>query len=924
MKVVLIDAYSLIYRAYHALPSDLATSKGEKTNAIYGFCNMLVQVINRENPDSIAVAFDVGKAFRHDEFVEYKAQRAPMPDDLQAQIGRVRQVIAAFDIPVYEVPGYEADDVIGSLAKKLSSQGHQVVIVTGDKDFLQLVSDSVSVVLPARGRFSEVQVYTPDLVRQQYGFDPRYIVDFKALMGDASDNIPGVPGVGEKTARSLIQTFGSLQNILENVDSIKPERIRNAIKEHQSQLIQNLRLATIVTDIDVDIEPVISRAWAPDMQKVNEIFRELEFRSLMYRLPKYFEPQNTSSEKVAPVERNEQPQIQEKYEIVSDQESLRRLVRDLLAKEYIAFDTETSGKNVMESDLVGVSFSPEAGTAYYFPINGFSDDGTKDLLDELSPLLEGGPKKIAHNAKFDYMALYKHGIRVSPLYFDTSIAAFLLNETSVGLKDLAATRLGIQMTTIDSLIGKGKNQKTMLEVSVDECARYACADADMTFRLFTMLEKEIAERKLQDLFYTLEMPLVPVLADMEMTGVAIDADALKSLSTKLYEQIRDIESQIYEIAGYEFNLKSPQQLSKFLFQDLGLKGIRKTSKGYSTDAATLEALSGQHPVIDLILSYRQLTKLKDTYVDALPLMVSRSTGRLHTNFSQTSAVTGRLASSDPNLQNIPIRSSLGKEVRKAFVAGSPEKNNAIFDEPSVLLSADYSQIELRVLAHVTDEPKLKEAFSRDIDIHALTASRLFGVPIESVDDNMRRMGKTINFGIIYGMSGFRLARDTGLEQREANLFVKRYMDQFPRVKAYFEQLIKEAEKKGYVETPLGRRRYLPDITSSNPQRREAARRAAINMPIQGMAADIIKQAMIDVHSALEREGIKAKMILQVHDELLFEVAESQLDRAAEVIVREMSTAFDLSVPLVVEAEYGPNWGEMTPIRKVSAGQEANA
>lgn len=911
MKYALVDGYSLIFRAFHAMKTDLSTSKGELTNAVFGFCNMLLVTLQRENPDGTAVAFDVGRAFRHDQYKEYKAHRAAMPEELVGQIARIRQVVDAFGFPTYEMEGYEADDVIGSLARRLEARGHEVVIITGDTDMLQLVTDAVSVATPNRGRFSEVRLYDPAEVRERYGFGPEYVADYKALVGDASDNVRGVPGVGEKIARTLITQFGDTESILEHIAEIQPERIRNAITQHQDQLRQSKHLCTIVTDLNVEEARLIENRSGYDRNSVETLFRELEFRTLLTRLPK---DNNKQAETPTPVHTSPLPETD--YTTLFTADEIRNAAEKLANYPYVAFDTETDDKSVVGAQLVGISLSGKEGEAYYIPVGHSESPANKDeVLDALRPLFAGTkPGKVAHNAKFDYTILLQHGLDTGHIEFDTSVAAFLLNETSVGLKDLAATRLGIDMTPIEKLIGKGRSKITMVDVPIENAAPYACADADMTLRLFHLFGKELKERNQYGLLHDLEMPLVPVLADMELAGITIDSDELRNLSKRLYDQLQAVESEIKEIAGYEFNLRSPQQLSKLLYGELGLRGTRKTATGYSTDVHALEALAGQHPIIEKILQYRQVAKLKDTYVDALPLMVNEQTGRLHTSFSQTNAITGRLVSTDPNLQNIPVRTQLGKEVRKAFIA-SDSPSSSIMPGSTVLLSCDYSQIELRVLAHITGEQSLREAFEKDEDIHALTAAQLYDVPLESVTPDMRRTGKTINFGIIYGMSGFRLARDTGLSQRKAAEFVSKYMEQYPAIRDFFDQTVKKATETGYVETPLGRRRYLPDLSSSNQQRREAARRAAINMPIQGTAADIIKKAMVGIHKGLLAKGFKSRMLLQVHDELLFEVPESELESVTQFVLDEMSSAVDLKVPLQADAKYGCNWGEMTPIAR---------
>lgn len=915
-RFALVDGYSLVFRAFHALPMELATSKGERTNAVLGFCTMLLQVMQRENPHRVAVAFDVGKAFRHDEYAEYKAHRQPMPDELRGQIDRVKEVVERFGFAMYQRPGYEADDVIGSLARLLEREGHESVIVTSDSDMLQLVSDKIHVATPNQGRFSDVRVYDPTAVEERYGFPPLYIADYKALVGDSSDNIPGVPGVGAKTARTLITSFGDVEQILARLGEVKPERIRQSLQENATQLRQSKRLATIVTDLDVDPAPLLDGSGGFNRSSVVDLFQELEFRSLLPRVPQE-DNVPTPGAGSAPFVPENVPEVQ--YRALRTVEEVREVVQRNLAASHVAFDTETDCRSAVGAQIVGVSFSGEPGVAYYLPLGHHDLQVDEEaLLAELRPLLgPEGPPKLAHNAKFDIMVLRKYGIEVAPVVFDTSLAAFLLNETSVGLKDLALTRLGVEMSQIETLLGRGKSQKTMAEVPWEDVVPYAAADADMTLRLYHLFKTELEERGQLGLMETLELPLVPVLADMELAGISIDTAELQNLSRQLYEQLQTIEAQIRGIAGYDLNLGSPQQLSKLLFTDLGLKGGRRTTKGYSTDVHALEALAGKHPIIDLILNYRQLSKLKNTYVDSLPQLVNSSTGRVHTSFNQTVASTGRLSSSDPNLQNIPVRTSLGRQVRMAFIASDSEKN-AIMEGPTVLLSADYSQVELRVLAHLTGEERLVEAFANDEDIHRLTASQLYEVPLEEVTPDQRRTGKTINFGIIYGMSGFRLARDTGLSQAVAAEFVRKYNQQFPKIRSLFEDILRRAEQTGYVETPSGRRRYVPDLLSSNVQRREAARRAAMNMPIQGMAADIIKQAMINIHRVLKERDMRARMLLQVHDELLFELPESDLEECWRLIVSEMSGAVPLRVPLKADAKWGRSWGDMAPLRSESA------
>ncbi len=903
-KLLLVDGHALLYRAYHALPKTLSTTGGEPTNATFGFTQMLLEALRRENPQYAAVAFDVGRTFRHEEFEAYKAHRPTMPDDLSIQMHRVRQVVEALGLAIYEVPGYEADDVIGALTEQAVAKGLTVAIVTGDTDTLQLVRPGVVVITPGPRSFSEPKVYDVAGVVERYGFPPERLPDFKALVGDVSDNLPGLKGVGEKTAKELIARFGTLEEICAHLEEIQPARVKEALREGCEQALLSKRLATIVTEVPVtlDLERCRWRTYY-SRHRLLELFRELEFRTLVSRIP---------GEGPEPPVLPSGP-VTVQWELVRSRQRLRAVVEELRKAGQIAVDTETSGQNAMRADLLGISLAAQPEKAYYVPVSPDGDYPGLPLIeavDILAPLLcDSGVPKVAHNGKFDLIMLSRHGLGLANLTFDTMIAAYLLGETSVRLKDLAFTRLNLQVPGLDEVAGSTRGKVDVRLLDLEALARYSCTDVSVTLRLMEHLAPELERKGLWGLFRDVEMPLVPVLAEMEMTGVCIDLERLQRLSRQLYQQLKEIEGEIYRLVGHEFNINSPQQLSQVLFKELGLKGRKRTQTGYSTRVEVLEALRGTHPVVDLILEYRQLSKIKSTYVDALPELVHPKTGRVHTSFNQAVVATGRLSSSDPNLQNIPIRSELGKEVRRAFVAGNRPQCR-LWDERALLMSADYSQIELRILAHITEDPNLMEAFAQDLDIHAATASRIFGVPLDGVTPTMRRLAKVVNFGIVYGLSPYGLSERAQIPTEEAKKFIQDYLNTYPKVRDYVEGIVKLARQQGYVSTLLGRRRYLPELNSPNGDVRAAAERMAINMPVQGTAADIMKLAMIRLHSGLKRMGLRTRLLLQVHDELLLEVPESELAVARPLVQQSMEQAYPLKVPLKVEVVIGENWGDM--------------
>jgi DNA polymerase-1 len=926
-KLVLIDGHALAYRAYFALPPTLSTSKGELTNAVFGFTSMLLNVLRDEKPDYIAVAFDVGKTFRHEKYKEYKAHRVKMPDEMRTQMASIREIVHALGIPIIEVEGYEADDVLGTLAQKAEKEGLEILIVTGDTDTFQLIDDHTRV-LTSRRVFSDTIVYDLGGIENRYGLKPQQLIDYKALTGDTSDNIPGVRGIGDKTATKLLQQYGSVEGIYAHLDEVESSRFRKALEEGRESAFLSKLLAAIVTDMPIELDLEACRTAEFNRDKVMELFRELEFRSLVNRLPFEAKPETERRgppQQLAMFEEVEEVKEDEKappanYQIVGDEEALEKLVARLSKAAAITLDVETTSTDAMVADLVGIALTDREGEGYYVPVGHgtvigdqlsvISNQLSLDyVLEKLRPVLEDESiAKYAHNSKYDLTVLARHGVQVKGLSFDTMIAEWLADPASrnLGLKNLAWVRLGVEMKPITDLIGSGKGQLTMAQVPVAQAASYAGADVDMTHRLVKVLEPELRERALWPLFTEVEMPLVPVLTEMEMKGVKLDVEYLGEMSRQLHRQLSDLEREIQEMVGYPFNINSTQQLSDALFIKLGLsaQGVQKTQSGhYSTSASVLEKLRGQHPVIERILEQRELAKLKSTYVDALPLLVNRDTGRVHTSYNQTGTVTGRISSSDPNLQNIPIRTDVGREVRRAFVA----------EEGSVLLAADYSQVELRILAHISQDPAMRETFARGEDIHTSTAAFLFDVPLDKVDREMRRVAKTINFGITYGMSGYGMAQRTGLSQEESDRFIKEYFAKYPRVKAYLDETKRKAREQGYVETLLGRRRYFPELKSDSRAHqnvRAAAQRMAINAPIQGSAADIIKIAMIRLHRALKERGLKSGMTLQVHDELVLEVPEGELEVVAPLVKSIMEGAFQLDAPLKVDMKVGRNWLEM--------------
>jgi DNA polymerase-1 len=907
--LVLFDGHAIVHRAYHAFQNSRSSTvftvpkTGEVVTAVFGFAQMLLKVINDLKPTCYAIAFDTrAPTFRHEMYDQYKAHRPPTPDELVNQFGRVRQLVETFHMPIYEIDGYEADDVLGTLSDQASRQGIDTIIVTGDGDIMQLVSPQVNILYPKpRGSVSDTTLFDEAAVKEKYGVTPRQIADFKGLVGDTSDNIPGVPGIGGKTAVKLLDQFGSMDEIYAHLDLVTPARIQAILQENETAARQSQKLATIDIQAPVTLNLEECQLVHYDRDKLTELFRELEFYSLLPKLP---EMAGETTGVTAKVETGPPPRRD--YCTIDTTSALDDLFTRLSSVESFAFDLETTSLDVMAAQLVGISLSPASGEAYYIPVGHVGWGQVEQIpleyvIERLTPLFEDPAlSKVAQNGKYDITVLAGYGVIVNNFTFDTMVAAHLLNENSIGLKALAFSRLGVEMTPISELIGSGTKQLSMSQIEIERASDYACADADMTWQLAELLGPELRRSGLWQLFVGVEMPLVPVLIEMERNGIALDTELLRQMSRGLGEQLLKLEAEIYASAGHQFNINSPRQLGDVLFEEMSLPSGRKTKTGYSTDASILEGLRGTHPIIEFVLDYRQFAKLRSTYVDALPGLINHETGRLHTSFNQTRTATGRLSSSDPNLQNIPVRGEMGRQVRQAFIA----------PPGSCLLSADYSQIDLRALAHLSHDQRLVDAFKHDEDVHSATASQLFAVDSSQVTADMRRVAKTVNFGVIYGMSDYGLERATELSREEATRFIASYFEKYPGVLQYLDSTKKQARDTGYVQTLLGRRRSIPEINSPNRQIREAAERMAINMPVQGTSADIIKVAMINLYREMGERRVKTKMLLQVHDELLFEVPMDELEEMRRLVPDIMSSALELDIPVKVDVHSGQNWEEL--------------
>ena len=933
-RLVLIDGHSLVYRAFFALPS-LTDREGRVVNAAYGFTSMLLLAL-QEHPDYVLASFDLGgRTFRHEELEQYKATRRPTPPELAPQFPLTRDIVRAFGIPIYEVQGVEADDVIGTLATQARELGLHSTIVTGDLDALQLVNDDVYVLTSKRG-VSETILYTPDRVRQRYGLEPVQTVDLKGLVGDVSDNIPGIRGIGEKTAIKLIQEYGSVENLVANRQNVTPPKIKKLLDEFAEQALLSKRMATIVRDVDIklDLSRGSARDYRPDAART--MLADLGFRSLAARVPTTWRDGSTMSAPpiFAPVtkaqgqlelatETTRQPsqstlalesEPSEAVAIVREAAELERLVEAFAAADRAGFQVITLDDVPRRGRVAALVIGLDDHAVYYAPLAHEQErclDPKDVLLRFAASLSSDRPSKIGFNQKGDYLALRAHGIELGGIDWDLLVAAYLLNSgvRSPSLEALASDVLHRAIEGREGLFGSGKTAMTCDQVEIARAAAFFGERMRVMMQLVPKLQSELERLGNAELFRDLEMPLVPVLGEMELAGVSVDLPYLQQVSRELYEQLQRLDREIADVAHGPINVNSPQQLARFLFEDLNLPGGRKTKSGYSTDANVLEGLRDQHPVVPKILEFRQLSKLKGTYVDALPLLVDARTHRVHTSFNQTVAATGRLSSSDPNLQNIPIRTEVGQKVRRAFIPARPG---------DVLLSADYSQIELRVLAHMTDDPVLVDAFARGEDIHARTAAEVFAIPQTAVTPNQRRLAKVVNFGLFYGLSDFGLARDTGMSTEEARTFIDAYFRAYNRVREFLEGIKIQAREQGFVETLLHRRRYIQDIRSPNRMLRQAAERIAINMPVQGSAADIMKLAMIRLEGYLRAERLESRMILTVHDELVFEVPPGERERLIEAVPDLMATAYPMNVPVQVDLKLGPNWQDMERVRLVAA------
>ena len=924
-KLFLLDAYALIYRAYYAfIKNPRINSKGFNTSAILGFVNTLEEVLKKENPTHIGVAFDpAGPTFRHEAFEQYKAQREETPEAIRLSVPIIKEIIRAYRIPILEVPGYEADDVIGTLATEAGKQGVPTYMMTPDKDYGQLVSDKVFMYRPKHtGGFEVMGI---EEVKSKFNIQsPTQVIDMLGLMGDSADNIPGCPGVGEKTAQKLVAEFESIENLLEHTDRLKGA-LKTKVETNKEVIAFSKFLATIKIDVPISLDMDALKREAPDESKLRQIFEELEFRTLIDRILKkeegpaplplfadkteavqgdlfaFFSGNGTNDAENSKLETLDS--LHCKYYLIDSEDKRSDLVQKLLTSKILSLDTETTGTEPMEAELVGMSFSITENEAFYVPVPSERSEALK-IVNEFRPVFENEKSlKVGQNIKYDMIVLQNYGVEVKGALFDTMIAHYVLQpELRHGMDYLAEIYLHYQTIPIDELIGpKGKNQKNMRDLAPEEVYRYACEDADVTLKLKKVLEKELKKNDAEALFYEIEMPLVPVLVTIERNGVLLDTEALKASSAHFSAQLENIEKEIYALAGETFNIASPKQVGEVLFDKLKIvEKAKKTKTGqYVTSEEVLESLRHKHPVVEKILEHRGLKKLLGTYIDALPQLINPRTGRVHTSFNQTVTATGRLSSSNPNLQNIPIRDENGKEIRKAFIP----------DEGCLFFSADYSQIELRIMAHLSEDQNMIDAFRSNHDIHAATAAKIYKKEIEEVDADMRRKAKTANFGIIYGISVFGLAERMNVDRKEAKELIEGYFETYPEVKAYMDKSVKVAQEKGYVETIFHRKRFLPDINSRNAVVRGYAERNAINAPIQGSAADIIKVAMIRIHQRFLKEGIQAKMILQVHDELNFSVPLNEKEKVEKIVIEEMERAYPMQVPLKADCGWGKNWLE---------------
>jgi DNA polymerase-1 len=908
-KLFLIDGSAIFYRSYFAfIRNPLINSKGENTSATFGFLNTLFKLIEEELPEYLAVIFDTREpTFRHKIYTEYKATREKMPEEMAESFPRLIQTLETLHMNIIEKEGYEADDIIATLSKKYASDDLTVFIVSGDKDLAQIINKNIYIYSPARMAGDNAEILDREGIKNKYGVYPEKIIDWLALMGDKSDNVPGIPSVGEKTAERLIDEFHNLENIYNHLDEIKKEILKQKIIQYREQAFLSKELVTLQDNVPLDLNLDNLRLHSWDKSEAEILLKDLEFNRLLNRtatIHDLIEGGGTVT-KLKDVLTSDIH-----YQLIDNKDDFNKIVEQLNMLDEFAFDLETDSLDTFSAKIAGISFSYQENNACYLALN---HPGThlpeKYSLEKLKPFFENHHiRKIGQNIKFDTMILRQHGIDVKNIYFDTMIASYLINPSSSqhNLDSLAAEYLDYKTISIKELIGTGKNQKKMTDLAANDVYKYACEDADITYRLKHILEPKLKEHNLENLFFDIEMPLVSVIMEMEEHGVTLDLTLLNQLSKEFAENLKNLQQEIFNDVGEPFNLNSPQQLGVILFDKLEIHkeiNMRKPSRTktgqYSTSEAILERFS-KHPLPKKILEYRKLNKLKNTYVDALPGLINKKTGRIHTSYNQTVAATGRLSSSNPNLQNIPIRTEIGRQIRNAFIPSQPDL---------LILSADYSQIELRIMAHLSKDEKMIECFKQDLDIHAATAAQIFNIPIKDVTEDQRRKAKEINFGIIYGMSKYGLANRLEISVEEAERFLFNYFSTYPRIQEFMRETIDRASKEGYVSTMMLRRRYLPQIHNSNRNIREFAERTSINTPIQGTAADLIKKAMIDISKAIKEKNLKSKMILQVHDELVFEILKKELDTIKTLVTNKMENAIKLDVPIKVEIGEGNNWLE---------------
>ena len=922
-KLMLLDAYALIFRAYYGLiRSPRINSKGQNTSAAFGFINTLEELLRTENPDFVAVAFDPpGGTFRHEQFPEYKATRDETPEDIRWAVPVIKDFLTAYGIKMVEVPRYEADDVIGTLAHRGAKDGLEVVMVTPDKDYAQLVQPNVSMLRPQSGAKGYERLGVEEVKTKFEVENPLQVIDLLGLMGDSADNIPGCPGVGAKTAVKLLADFGSIEGLLSHTDQLKGA-LKKKVEENVQQIRESKVLATIVTDVPIDVTWDDMQRKTPNKEALVALYEDLEFRTFLRRLtgdapvaaapsaePDLFSQAivtNTNADEETTLDFQENLSTladhPHQYHLIESEEDAQELCRNLLTFSLVAFDTETTSVDAMQAQLVGMSFAVEGGTAWYVAVSR-ETEAAQSMVDAFRPFFEHPSiEKVGQNLKYDLLVLSHYGVEVAGPLFDTMLAHYVVQPEQRHNMDLLAEKyLHYRTIPIEALIGSGRTQRNMADLAPKDIVDYACEDADVTLRLYPILKEEMEKYEVTSVFTHIEMPLLPVLARMERNGVRLDTAALEETGRNFTERMQQLETDIYELAGHEFTITSPKQVGAVLFDELQISAkVKKTKTGqYSTSEEVLESLRDKHPIVEKILQHRALKKLLSTYIEALPKLIHPQTGHIHTSFNQAVTATGRLSSSNPNLQNIPVRGEDGREIRRAFV---PEEGEVFF-------SADYSQIELRIMAHLSQDPHMVADFNSGLDIHAATAARIFHKPVEEVDRDERRKAKTANFGIIYGISAFGLSERMGVSRGEAKELIENYFATYPKVREYMNESIERAKETGYITTQFGRRRYLADINAGNATVRGYAERNAVNAPIQGTAADIIKLAMIAIDRRLRKEQLKARMILQVHDELNFSVPPTELEQVRQLVVEEMERAFQMKVPLVAECGEGTNWLE---------------